>query len=134
MDIWRIVGPVYMTGALLIVPGIFVTGPLAMLAMRMKSKTSTSQRRMLLIPLLPVVGIWSWAAAYARIDPHKPIDLSRSYVVEALTVISIVTALGVLQWQKRQWRVVWPYLALAAWVACMACVAGLWCIEGWPAL
>jgi len=40
MDIWRIVGPVYMTGALLIVPGIFVTGPLAMLAMRMKSKTS----------------------------------------------------------------------------------------------
>lgn len=134
MDIWRIVGPAYMTGVLLIVPGIFVTGPLAVLAIRTKSTTSFWRRPTLIMPLVPVIGIWAWASVYVRVDPRAPIDLWRSHVVEALAAVSIATALVMLVWLRRQWRMVWPYLALGAWIACVACVAGLWCVEGWPAL
>lgn len=134
MGIWRNVGPIYMTGVLLIVPGIFVTGPLARVAIRANGKTPFWRRWALIVPLVPVIGIWAWASAYVRVDQHAPIDLSRSHVVEALAALSIVTAFILLIWYRRQWRQAWPFLALAAWIACVACIAGLWCVEGWPAL
>ena len=134
MDIWRIVGPAYMTGALLIVPGILVTGPLSALAIRTNSKTPLWRQPTLIIPLVPVIGICAWASAYVRVDRRAPIDLSRGRVVEALAAVSIATALVRRVRYRRQWRMVWPHVALAAWIACVTYVAGLWCVEGWPAL
>lgn len=130
----------WMTGAMLIVPGIVITGPLAFFATKASQHGDRPVQmpwrtyRTVLLPLVPVVALWIWAAVFARVNQHEALVPWQTQGVLALAALALVIAIALLILYRREWRHVAALLVLLAWVAMVACVAGLWAVQGWPPL
>ncbi len=140
MELLNIVKLAWMTGVMLIAPGIIITAPLAILASNTGRDGNGRQRpawqthRALLLPFGPVILMWIWAATYARGNQHAPLVRWQSQGVFALAAFALAIAGALVIRYRREWRTVIAFLALASWIAIVACVAGLWAVQGWPSL